>query len=85
MAMLFRIESWIALALACAACTTVTRVEKSAMIKEQESIYVIGSSPNHCRIWLMLEGAERCGVKGGPRGNPEAVEVVYLRERHGLT
>jgi hypothetical protein len=43
----------LAVAAACTSCTTVTRVEKSAKLSDEESIYVIGSSPDHFRIWVM--------------------------------
>ena len=39
-----------AIALACASCTVTTHVEKDAVLAPADSIFVIGSSPDHFRI-----------------------------------
>ena len=48
-----RLVLLLALAAACASCTTATRVDKAATIAEDESIFVVGSAPENFRIWFM--------------------------------
>jgi hypothetical protein len=43
----------LAVAAACASCTTTTRVDKDATVSQDESIFVVGSSPEHFRLWFM--------------------------------
>lgn len=50
--MLFRWVMLLAAAL-CASCTTTTRVDKDATVSQDTSIFVVGSSPEHFRIWFM--------------------------------
>ena len=51
--MLSRWTVLLAVVAACASCTMTTRVEKNASLSDDESIFVVGSSPEHFRIWFM--------------------------------
>ena len=51
--MQFRLALSLALAVACASCTTATRVEKGATVSDADSIFVVGSAPENFRIWFM--------------------------------
>lgn len=50
--MLYRLALLLAAGV-CASCATMTSVEKSATVSKDESIFVVGSSPEHFRIWFM--------------------------------
>lgn len=50
--MIVRVTAWLAVAAICASCTALTRVDKNATLSPEDSIFVIGSTPNHFRIWV---------------------------------
>jgi hypothetical protein len=50
--MLRRIAALLTLAIVCSSCTTLTRVAKDTGVPKDDSIFIIGSSPDHFRVWV---------------------------------
>jgi hypothetical protein len=49
---MLRTAALLALVTVCASCATVTRVAKDTSAPKDDSIFVIGSSPEHFRVWV---------------------------------
>lgn len=74
--MAFRWAFLLAAAAACASCTTTTRVDKTATLSEDESIFVVGSSPEHFRIWFMR--ADLIEKDGATTVKPDVLGIPLL-------